>query len=161
MAGPTLDPAPLQTPIAGPGGKVTRWWADWLLLTLVQRVQSQAPSFADAQISLASQDDAIATTALLASANAGLYRVSWWTRVVVAAGVASSLTVNIHATDGGIAVTQSGAALTGNATDACEGQSVTVRCDGASALSYSTTYASNPANAMNYDLEIVVEAIGA
>lgn len=159
MAGSLIDPPPFQTPMVGQGGKISRWWADWILLSLLGRVQSQAPSFADARVNVQAQTAAIGTTALLPAASAGLYRVSWWTRIVTAAGVSSSVQVSVQAVDGGVNVTQSGAALTGNTTATCQGGTAIVRCDGASALSYAVAYASNPASAAAYDLAMTVEAL--
>ncbi|MCC6417228.1 MAG: hypothetical protein IT429_03150 [Gemmataceae bacterium] len=89
----------------------------------------------------------------------GLYRVTWYARIVTAAGVSSSLTVTISWTDGGIACSTSGAALNGNTVASAQSETRMARIDQATPISYATTYASNPAAAMAYDLVIIVEQL--
>jgi hypothetical protein len=155
-----LAPPPLQTPLVeNPRtGMITRAWFNWLL-SIITRVQASASSVPSASVELTGQTASIGVTALIPSAHAGLYRVSWRFRVTTAAGVASSLTVSVHSTDGGIVCQQDSAAYTGNLTTRPQSGSVIVQVDAGSALSYSTTYVSNPAAAMVYDLALYLEQL--
>ena len=101
----------------------------------------------------------ISTTPLLAdTGSAGLFRVSWFLRVTQAATTSSSVAVSLTFTDG-VAVTITGAAVTGNTTTTIQQQTVLVRCDAGTALSYSTTYSSVGATAMQYALSVTVERV--
>lgn len=152
-----LAPPPLQTAlIESPRtGTITREWWHWFK-GITDRVQTAA--YAVLTKSLTGQTASIALTALVPQA-AGLYRVSYWFRVTTAAGVASSLIVTIHSTEGTVACTQASAAYAGNAVNAPQAGSVLVKCDAGTPLSYSTTYVSNPAAAMTYDLELLAESL--
>jgi hypothetical protein len=93
----------------------------------------------------------IGTTTLLAdTGSAGVFRVSWFLRITRAATTSSSVAVTVGFTDG---------AVTGNTTTTIQQQSVIVRCDAASALTYSTTYSSAGATSMQYALSVVVERV--
>lgn len=101
----------------------------------------------------------IGTTTLLAdTGSAGVFRVSWFLRITRAATTSSSVAVTVGFTDG-VALTISGTAVTGNTTTTIQQQSVIVRCDAASALTYSTTYSSAGATSMQYALSVVVERV--
>lgn len=153
----TLSAPPLQTPlIEGPKEPyITKVWASWLR-ALVDRAQVAA--FAVKSVALTAQAATLGLTSLSPAAS-GLYRVSYRFRVSTAAGVSSSLQVTITGTEGGIAVTQSSAAYTGNATDKPQSGSFLVHADPATPIQVSTTYASNPAAAMQYELDTVLEAL--
>jgi len=101
----------------------------------------------------------IGTTTLLAdTGSAGVFRVSWFLRITQAATTSSSVAVTVGFTDG-VALTISGTAVTGNTTTTIQQQSVIVRCDSASAITYSTTYSSVGATPMQYALSVVVERV--
>lgn len=153
----TLSAPPLQTPlIEGPKEPyITKVWASWLR-SLVDRAQVAA--FAVKTVALTAQTASLGLTSLAPLAS-GLYRVTYRFRVSTAAGVSSSLKVTISDTEGGIAVTQSSAAYTGNATNAPQSGSFLVHADPTTPLQVSTTYASNPAGAMVYELDVLLEAL--
>lgn len=157
MAGSGIEPPPFQTPLTGQGGTITKWWADWFLLVLLGRVQAQPPIVVSP--TLTAQNASIATTSLVAAATAGWYRISWYFRITTVGSVSSSLQVTITTTDGGVTITQSGAAATGNTTATVQSGSVLARVDPSTPISYSTTYASNAANEMEYSLFVSVEAL--
>lgn len=157
MAGEQIAPPPFQTPMVEQGGKISKWWADWILLTLLERVQAQSP--VSTSVNLTAQNASIATTSLVASANAGVYRVSYYLRVTTAAGVSSSIQVIFTSTDGTVTITQSNAAATGNTTATVQSGSFILRADAASPISYETIYGSVPAAAMEYSLDIYLEAL--
>lgn len=157
-----ISPPPLQTPIvefeAGPGvvrGAMTLSFANWLQ-ELMNRTQQGTSSRAG--LTLTGQSASLGTSVVVAQAN-GLYRVSYRLRVRTAAGVSSSVSFTVSTIEGGVACTQSSAALIANLASAPQSGSFLVHCDPSSPLSVSTTYASNPAAAMLYDLDVVVEAL--
>lgn len=113
-------------------------------------------------VSLVNQNASIGTTPLPTDALApGLYQVQYYARITTAAGVSSSLTVTISWTDGSVACSFSGAAMTGNTTGTLQTNTLLIEIDQASPVSFSTTYASNPAGAMEYKLLIVLQKVSA
>jgi len=105
------------------------------------------------------QNAAIATTPLLTTTAAGLYRVTWYLRITQAAGVSSSVTVTIAWTESAVALSYSGAAVTGNTTTTTQSDTKLIRADGATPITYATAYASNPASVMTYRLDLIVERV--
>lgn len=157
-----LAAPPLQTPLIEPPGRaqqptwlITKVWANWIR-SLTERSEDSA--YQVQTVRLEAQTASIGLTSLIADAS-GLYRVSYRFRVTTAAGVSSSLQVNIVTTDGAVVVTQSSAAYTGNSTGAPQSGTFIVRADAASPLQYEVVYASNPGAAMAYEVEFLVEAL--
>lgn len=110
-------------------------------------------------VGLTAQSAAIATTAIdTPTLKAALYRVSYYARITQAATTSSSLTVTIGWTDG-VACTQSGAALAGNTTATTQSGSFLVRTDSASSVTYAAAYASAGATAMQFALDVRIEAV--
>jgi len=137
---------------------IARSWLLWLQDAVISRVQS-APDLRTAII-LTGQTAAIGATPLpLASVTAGRYRIAFYTRVTTPDGVSSSLTITLGWTDGGIACTQSGAAMTGNAVTTTQSGSIMIQSDANAPITYSVAYASNTPNQMAYRLSVVVEAL--
>ena len=91
----------------------------------------------------------------------GVYRASYYARITTAAGVSSSLTVALAWTDGGVAMSLTGAAITGNTTSTYQSGSVVFHADANQIITYATTYASNAASAMKYRLDVSLEKIRA
>lgn len=153
----SLAAPPIQTPLADSPREllITKVWANWLR-SLIDRAEVAAYEVKTVQ--LTGQTASIGLTSLIALAS-GLYRVSYRFRVTTAATTSSSLQVTITTTDGGITVTQSSAAYTGNATNAPQSGVFIVQVDASSPLQYSTTYASSGATAMAYALDLIVEVL--
>lgn len=109
------------------------------------------------------QSASISATALnIGEVPAGLYRISPYVRITVAAGVSSSLTVTFSWTDGGVSPSFSFPAITGNTTTTVQpDKSLVLEIDDGTPITYATTYASNPAGAMQYKLSITVERLAA
>jgi hypothetical protein len=138
---------------------VARTWLLWLQDALVTRVQA-APELRTA-VTLTAQNAAIGATPIpLASVTAGRYRISFYVRITTADAVSSSLTVTLGWTDSGIACTQSGAALTGNAVTTTQSGSIVVQSDANAPLTYSVAYTSNTPGTMQYRLSVVCESLG-
>lgn len=167
-------PIPLEDPIArprrpnfGPGqrdpqeGLVTDEWA--YFLTTQQQNASQAPARVGL-IQLTGQNAALPPTQITGSAlNAGLYRISCYARITTAAGVSSSLTVQLGWTDNGTAVAGFTPipAITGNLITSVGSWTGMIFSDANAPILYSTVYASNPASAMQYSLYVTLEQINA
>lgn len=135
---------------------ISKAWASWLW-ELAGRTDTAAYAV------MTQEWDALAAalplTVLVPTAAAGLYRVAWFVRIVGVASVSSSVTVSVTATDGGVAYSLSGAAITGNTTATAQGQSVIVRADGSTPIQISTAYVSNAAGEADYDLAAIVERL--
>ena len=103
---------------------------------------------------------AVATTSLaLSTLSQGLYRVTTYARIAVADGVSSSLTVTLGWTTNAISCLFAGAAMTGDTTATVQSLTFLMSIDQATAITYATTYASNTAAKMKYDLFVTVEAM--
>lgn len=102
---------------------------------------------------------AVTATALdVLDGAAALVRVSWVLRIVQAATVSSSATVTVGWTDGGQAMTSSGAAVTGNTVATGQSGEVLVRRDATTDVTIAVSYASSGATPMLYDLDVITEA---
>ena len=103
---------------------------------------------------------AVATTTMATPIlTAGLYRLSWYVRVQVAAGVSSAVQATLGWTDGGVAQTWSGALVNGNLTTSGDADAILVRMDAGGGPTFAASYASNPAGAMRYRLNVVLEEV--
>lgn len=164
---PDLAPLPLQSAVldlddAGkpvPGYTLSREYAIWLQQSLIPR--TEAPAQILTTVTLTAQAASIALTPVpLSTITAGLYRVSWYTRVTQAATTDSSLAITITWTESAATCTNTGAAVTGNLTTSTQSGSVVLRSDGNAPIDYSTTYASTGATVMQYRIDVIVEFIG-
>lgn len=150
-------PVPNRVPPIGPNGLIHPRWLTWFR-DLRQEVDSN-PSRIDT-VSLENQSASIGTTAIpTSSLVAGLYLVMAFTRVTTAATTSSSLQVDITATDDSVSYTQTGTAITGNTTSTTGRDFFFLSVDGASPVSYSTTYASVGATSMVYKLDLALMLI--
>lgn len=154
-----LAPPPYATPLVeAPLWTITSQWGK-RIQDLFARIEETPPVLAN--IPLVAQAASIGTTSIPIGAQAaGLFLVLWYLRITTVAGVSSSATVTIGNTDGGVSCTQSGSAVTGNTTSTIQSGAVLVRCDPAIAPTYQVTYASNPASAMQYRLDLVLQGMG-
>jgi hypothetical protein len=139
---------------------ISRVWSQWLQQQIINRIDNVPQRLQT--VPLTSQTAAIVSTPFtLGTVSSGLYRISYFVRITTVAATSSSVTLNIGFTIGGIAQTVSSAALTGNTTTSVlDGPPFVIRSDQAAPITYSTTYASVPANAMAYSLDLIVEQIG-
>ena len=149
---------PLQTPlIEGPNQPyITKVWYGWLR-SIITRVQDSAQAVAS--VPLTGQSAGVGLTPLIVAAAAGLYRVSYWFRVTTPATVSSSLQVAVTTTEGGVVVTQTGPAYTGNLTTEPQSGNFVVNPDGGTPVSYEVLYGSVGATAMEYDASIVLDQL--
>lgn len=137
---------------------VAKTWLLWLMDTLLDAVQA-APQVLKT-LPLSGQSAAIGATAIaLGSLSAGTYRVSYYARITTPDGVASSLTVTLGWTES-VALTLSGAAMTGDTVTTVQTGVATIVIDAASAITYATAYSSNTPAKMKYRLTVLVEKVG-
>lgn len=139
--------------------RITKVWVDWL--TSIDTRINSAPSSAGQPVVLSNQTGAIGTTTIpIQSINAGLYRVTYYMRVLIPATVSSSVAITLRTTDGGVVCVFPSAAMTSNDPSLPQTGTAMVRCDAGSVITYSTAYSSVGATSMTYRLDIVVEQLG-
>ena len=166
----SVIPPPISDPIARPKrpnfkdgrdpqeGLVGKVWGEYFLQTA--QASEAVPARAGTSIVITSQSAAVSPTDFSGgSLRAGLYRINYYARITTAASVSSSLTVTFDWTDGGVACSFSGAAMTGNTTSTVQSGVYVIRIDGLSPVRYSTAYVSNAAGEMRYSLSVVLEAL--
>lgn len=152
-----LSAVPFRTTLDGKTLVKEKIWIKWLtaLLTAASASSQQIGS-----VFLAAQAAAITTTAIpLPPLTDGLYRINYYVRKTTVPSVSSSLTVTVGWTDGGIALTSSGAALTLNTTSAYQAGSVLVQADANSSLTYAVSYASSGTTPLQYALSLTVDQL--
>lgn len=150
-----LDPIPIYAEVV-PGGTLTSDWFRWLYQVWL-RVKN-ATQMVKA-ITLIAQGAAIATTAAYSVVQTGTYRISYVMRVTTAATTSSSLTMTITWRDNAVTQTQAFAALTGNTTTTQQNDSLFVKADSATSITYAVAYASVGGTAMVYKLDVVTEFV--
>lgn len=163
MSGSLLSPMPQAEPLVSDAKGTPLYmngrWLQWFYLQWNQNTTA-TPIAQGSALRLTAQSASIGTTAMrLPQINGGRYRISWYARITVADAVSSSLTVTIGWTESGLALTASGAALTGNTPFTVQSGSIVAELDGNSPITYATAYVSNTPGQMNYRLSIEVEAL--
>lgn len=152
---------PLSAQFVGREGHLSDPWARWF-----GQLQETLKSYPTKRrvVSLSAQTKEITATDLgPGGLAAGLYRVEYYARITTAAGVSSSLTVTFAWTDGGVAQSWSGAAMTGNTTATNQSGALLIRIDKATAVNYSATYASAGGGGadMQYSLDMALVQVSA
>lgn len=158
--GAKIDPLPDREPLTLDRGLIGPAWYRWLfnLRSLFVNGTQQIGS----TLVLTGQHAAISTTGIplpgpLAN---GEYRVTSYLRVTAADGVSSSVQLTIGWTESGVTLTAlAGAALTGDSITTVQGGTVPLVIDQNTAITYSTTYASNTPGQMQYKLTLLVESV--
>lgn len=116
----------------------------------------------DAFTPLVDQAASIATTPIpIQDVVKGVYRISVTVRVTRPGTVSSAIQVTLTWQERGITQTESTSNLNGNLTTTREGKTFVIRADADTPISYSTTYATAGATAMQYSLDIAAELLGA
>lgn len=153
-----MNPLPLPEPDKlVEAGAITDSWSRFL--NTISEILSRCPVRLVAPISKTAQSDSIATADICPTQKAsGLYRLAYYARITKPGGVSSSLTVTLNWTDHGVAQTFSGAAITGNLVTSWQTDTLLIYIDAGTAITYSTTYASNAANEAQYELYIQIES---
>lgn len=159
-----VDNSLIQAPPPKPGAKptsligiITDPWILWFqeLIVWLQRMPQRL-----ATVNLSGQGAAILSTPIATGTlQATVMRVTYYLRITRAATVSSSLQIVLSWLDGTVACTFTGAAITANVTSATQTGTVTMRIDPASAVTYSTNYASAGATTMQYSIWVVAESM--
>lgn len=173
IASPTINTPTISTPTISGVTSLASATLSGLVTTYngVALVSGGVPSEV-ATVDLTAQTAAVTTTTLYAVPVAGQFRLSWNAKVTTAAGTSSTLgALTIVYTDpDGIVVTLTSAAMiaagtvattsAGNTTGTVlVGIPQTLNCKAATNITYAMAYASNAANAMNYNLHLKLEAL--
>lgn len=155
MTNPIL--VPRRDRVVNQSGTVTKAWAEYFsALSETNAISSTTAGTVD----LTGQSASIASTSIpIQTVYTAMYRVSYYAEITQAATVASSLTVTIGWVHSSKTFSQSGAAITGNTTTTQQNDVLTILVDGSSPLTYSTTYSSTGATAMEYALSITAELV--
>lgn len=142
------------------GRKMDSVWYRWII-SLVTRLQL-AP-FVQKSVELTAQNASIGTTPIpRPTTTSGYYRANWYVRVTTPAttgAATSSILVTISWTEGGIALSKASTAQTGNTTSTYDQGVLVFKADQNTPINYATTYASNTANQMKYEVSILLEFI--
>lgn len=167
-----IVPIPIDDPIAKPHrpefgkgpdpqeGHVTRPWTDYF--TSSGQSMQAATQRVGVPAALTAQAANIGATDFGGGdLTTGLYVINWYSRITTVAGVSSSLTVTFDWQDGGVAVSFTPAAITGNTTNSFGSYALPIHIDSASPVRFSTVYASNPAGQMQYSIFIALQRIDA
>lgn len=102
---------------------------------------------------------AVTTATAYQTTRPGLFRVSYIIRVTRPATTSSALQVTIGWVSGGVAQTKAGASLTGNLITTYETDSFIVRADGLTDVTYAVSYGSVGGTTLQYQADVVVEAL--
>lgn len=137
-------------------------WLTWFrdVRTSLNATPSQVPG---GKVQLTNQTATIASTPIpTADLAAGLYRVSWYAQVITPAVVSSSFRVTVAWTRNGVAQSVTGTLENGNLTTTFESNGeLLIHIDGATPVSFAVAYASNPAAAMVFELNVMLELVSA
>lgn len=155
---PQGEPIPYYAPLLE-GGKelIASPWYQWLS-TLTAQLGSAAQGAG--AVHLTAKSATIGATPILVTQFSGLYRVSFYVRITTAAATSSSVTVTIGYTESGVPLTFVFPALTTNTIQSVQSGTCLLRSDAAAPITYAITYASNPAAAAVYRLDVVLEQLG-
>ena len=152
------EPLPVNDALVDKKGMLSEVWAQFLQTQF--GLVFSSPANLSPQ-SITEQNASIGTTSLpLGSVNAGLYGIRVYAQITTVATTSSSLAVTIGWTSQGQTLSQTFPALTGNSlTTFGSGSLPMIFVDAGSAITYSTTYASNAAGEMKYNLWIYTERL--
>jgi hypothetical protein len=155
-----LAPLPVLTPVTlAPSALIQPAWSQWI--NKARDAISLAPQVVGSA-NLSNQNASLASLLTLGSTPTqatSVYRVSLVLRVATPATTSSSIAWTVAWTDGGVAMTRAGTAVTGNTTTATDTLVFVLRADPSTAITISTTYASTGATAMLYNVDAVVEVL--
>ncbi len=115
----------------------------------------------EAKVNLSGRTASIGVTPLpIGSVVNGIYRVSYCFRVTRPGSISSTLTITLSWTEGGVAMSASGAAATGNTTATGQRGTLPIRVDANTPISYSVAYSDGGGGtSMAYSVDIVAEIL--
>lgn len=154
----TTPTIPYDNPITDKVGRISKLWTRWFS-DLSNRLELSASRQASVRLPVGSSGTVEVTPFALGIVQAGVYRISGYMRVTQPATTSSSFTLSLHWTDGGVPCSVTFAAVTGNTTSTTQSFTYNVRVDTATAIGYAVAYVSVGAVAMEYRLDVNVEAL--
>jgi hypothetical protein len=139
-------------------GTVTELWSGFFSQ---QNLAIQAAPTRIAVVPVTNQSASIGLTDITGgSIVGGLYALSYYARITVPASVSSSLTIALDWRDGGVTLTFTGAAMTGNTTSTYQsGGLPLIKVDSLSPVRYSATRVS-VGTPMSFDLVVQLDRVG-
>lgn len=147
------EPLPFWDALVDKVGNITDVWTRYFEQVLVPQIQSSTilvDRYSNGEAPLTDALPATILTELLPAT--GLYLVLLAVQIVTAAGVSSSVSVTVTWTSNGVVQQEIfGPVVNGTTTDHLS-TAYAILADGGTPVSILTTYASNPANAMAYNL---------
>lgn len=152
-----LDGPPYKSDVTEKPGLLSGDWTRWLQLFWA-RVSSSIQQVGTPK-ALTGQSASIATTTALTVTQNGLYRLSWYLRITTVDAVSSSAQLIVTWREGGVTLTKTFPALTGNTTSTYDGAVWPFAADSGTLITYAVTYASNTPLQMRYRLSLVMEQI--
>lgn len=151
-------PPPLQDKVIdSKTGLLTDAWRNWFgrLPATLEAIPSKL-----SVVTLASQSSSLpATDFSQGTLLVGLYRATYYARIIQAASTSSSLTIDFKWVEGGVPQTAVGAAIIGNTTSTGQSDSIIISIDAGSPVQYVTTYVSVGGTPMLYNLNLSLEKI--
>lgn len=132
-------------------------WIQWLL-SVINTIQQMVGLLTTT--TLTNQSSTVTAAVLGGSTlSTGLYRVTYTARITQAATTSSSLTIKFAWTAGGVACSQTAAAITGNTTSTVQTGTLLVAVDTNTSITYTLTYASVGGTVMKYMFAAMLESI--
>lgn len=147
---------PTDTPLVEPDRLMNFEWVQFWAKQQ-ETLASSAQTVVDTAVS--TQEAAIGATPINVGTTTALYRISVIARITRPGTVSSSLAPTIRWTTGGVALSKTWTALTGNTTTTYLAETFPIRIDSTTALTYETAYASVGATTMQYSLEVAAERL--
>lgn len=149
-------PLPADTPLVEKDRRMNWFWVQYFT-TRDQTIQAASSVVLDETLS--AQSASIAATPLNVGNSAAFYRVTSYARITRAATTSSSFQLTIQWTEGGQALSKVYTALTANTVTTLQAETLPIRIDANTSLTYAVTYASVGATSMQYSVELVVERL--
>lgn len=140
---------------------VSKLWSDWFEQTLIPDVEAAPLQLGAYSNGVTPLNDSLGLTVVATAPANGQYLVMSAVQILAAAGVASTLSVTVTWTKNTITQTETFATITNGTSASHQGVAYPILADGNTPISVNTTYTSNPANDMEYDLQVSVNQVGA
>ena len=159
-AGDLNEPYPFRDALVDNDGYATREFDLWLqqhLIPAITATSSQVNVLADDEVT-----DSVALTEIVADASGGFYRFNPFVQCLTPAGVSSSAQVTLTWEFNGQVLTQAFTNVNGNLVTSLSSDAPFVfRVTAGTPISYTVTYASNPANAAVFSVTSSLELMRA
>lgn len=136
---------------------ISREWMNWFIA--VKAAIDASGQQTGVLVNLDAQGASLSNQVVLNVTVAGLYRVSYYTRITQVATTSSSLDIVLGWTDGGNTCPFIGTTVAGNALTSAGSAVVLIRADAGTPITYSTGYTSVGATPMKYSMTVRAELV--